>query len=40
MEKISWDEFDDDIVFLSDDCYKEKKTWKSLRFGVPRDKRK
>lgn len=40
MEKINWDEFDDDIAFLSDDYCKEKKTWKSLRFGAHRDKRK
>lgn len=39
MGKINWDEFDDDIAFLSDDYYKEKKTWKSLRFGIPGDKR-
>ena len=31
MGKINWDEFDDDIAFLSDDYYKEKKTWKKFK---------
>jgi len=39
MGKINWDDFWDDVAFLSDDYYKEKERFKTLRFGLPKKKR-
>ena len=39
MGKIKWDDFWDDVAFLSDDYYKEKERFKTLRYGLPKKKR-